>query len=227
MLTVLARFGGAMVLGFAVAAPVGPTGITAIRLGLDRGAATAFWIGMGAAVTDYAYILVTYAGLGPAIAYLTWLPVFLYAIGACVLGRMAIGALRSVHARRRGPGEGAAILPDSATDPELAAGWRPALALGISITVVNPATITSWLTLGGAFVAVNLHAVAIPIGLAILLGIGAGSAAWFTILAGLVWTARAAASRLPVILDLVGMLSALVLLAFAVSFAYQAARIVL
>ena len=226
MLPELTRFGGAMALGFAVAAPVGPTGITAIRLGLARGAATAFWIGMGAAVTDYAYVLLTYAGLGPAIVYVTWLPTVLYVVGALVLGRMAVAAISDVIARRKQPA-GEAVTSPAAGGRDLDPGWRPALVLGLSITVVNPATITSWLTMGGAFVAANLHSVAVPVAIVILLGIGAGSAAWFTILAALVWTARAAASRLPVILDLVGALSALILLSFALSFAFKAARIVL
>ncbi len=226
MVTMVARFGGAMALGFAVAAPVGPTGITAIRLGLDRGAATAFWIGMGAAVTDYVYVMVTYAGLGPAIAHLSWLPLVLYVVGALVLGKMAFGALRDVIVRRRQSASGPAAASGPKNRRDLAPGWRAAFALGLSITVVNPATITSWLTLGGAFVAVNLGSVAVPVAVVILLGIGAGSAAWFTILAGLVWMARAAATRLPIMLDFVGALSGLVLLGFATSFAYQAARIV-
>lgn len=226
MVPEVTRFGGAMALGFAVAAPVGPTGITAIRLGLERGAATAFWIGMGAAVTDYAYVLLTYAGLGPAIAYLTWLPTALYVAGALVLGRMAVAAFSDVAARRKKP-SGEAVTSQIADGRDLDPGWRPALVLGLSITVVNPATITSWLTMGGAFVAANLHSVAVPVAIVILLGIGAGSAAWFAILAGLVWMARTAASRLPIILDLAGALSALILLSFALTFAFKAARIVL
>ena len=180
---------------------------------------------MGAAVTDYLYVLVTYAGLGPAITYLTWLPFVLYVVGGFVLGRMAFGTLHEVVARRRRSWGGSDVTRSDGRR-DLDPGWRAALGLGLSITVVNPATITSWLTLGGAFVAVNLHDVAVPVALTILLGIGAGSAAWFTILAGLVWTARAAATRLPAILDVVGMLSGLVLLSFALSFTYQAVRIV-
>ncbi|MBI3943607.1 MAG: LysE family transporter [Chloroflexi bacterium] len=79
--------------GFAVAAPLGPTGITAIRQRLAHGSRTAFWIGMGAALTDLAYILATYAGLTPLLLRLPWLTPLLYGLGALVLGRMGFLAV--------------------------------------------------------------------------------------------------------------------------------------
>jgi|GEM_PF-2209325 len=225
MMHFAAAFGGAIALGFAVAAPIGPTGATAIRFGLSRGAPTAFWIGMGAAVTDLAYVLATYLGLVPLLRETPWLPFVLYVVGTYVLGSMGLAAVKAAIAGRRlrVGGLPAAVAPRKTR--ELAAGWGPAFLRGLSITIVNPATITSWLSLGGAFVAANLTSVPVPVAFGILAGIMVGSAGWFTILACLVGIARAAAARVPLILDMVGLASGTILLGFAVVFASQAVRI--
>ncbi len=218
----------AVALGFAVAAPLGPTGTTAIRQGLVAGAGAAFWIGMGAALTDLAYITATYLGLTPLLLRLPWLTPLLYAVGALMLGRMGLGALREAW-------RGASVPPSVATPVPASAAARPAgpthwwtpLLLGITITVVNPATITSWLSIGGAFVAAHLIGVPPLPTAGALLGILLGSAAWFTILAGIVAVARAYLDRLPWLFRAITAGSGLILLGFALAFAWQDALLLL
>lgn len=212
----MSLFLSALGLGFAVAAPIGPTGITAIRQGLASGPWTAFWIGMGAALTDLVYILLTYAGVTPLIRYLPWLPVALYAAGAFVLGRMGVLAIRDAL---RAPGVGART--DGATTPAAPSGWRGPLWLGIAITVVNPSTITAWLSIGGAFIAANLRGLPLLQSLAIMAGVMVGSAAWFSILAAIVGLARASLARLPWLFRAVEAGSGGVLITFAVVFAWK------
>jgi threonine/homoserine/homoserine lactone efflux protein len=218
----VALYAGAIALGFAVAAPIGPTGVTAIRYGLSRGATTAFWIGMGAAATDLAYVMAVYLGLAPLLNRVPWLPFVSYVAGTYMLGTMGLAAMKTAVASRRRRDMGK---PTGRVD-SLGDGWWRAFLLGLSITVVNPATISSWLSLGGAFVAANLVSLPVPAALAILTGIIVGSAGWFSILACLVGLARVASGRAPIILDLVGMASALILLGFAALFLVQAVRFV-
>ena len=217
----------AVALGFAVAAPLGPTGTTAVRQGLVAGAGTAFWIGMGAALPDLAYITATYLGVTPLLLRLPWLTPLLYAVGALMLGRMGGGALRDAW---RGTSVPPAAVPARAPAAGRALagpGWWSPLLLGISITLVNPATITSWLALGGAFVAAHLVGLPPLPTAGVLLGILLGSAGWFTILAGIVAVARAYLDRLPWLFRAVTAGSGLILLGFALSFAWQDLRLLL
>jgi threonine/homoserine/homoserine lactone efflux protein len=218
----------AVALGFAVAAPLGPTGTTAVRQGLATGASTAFWIGMGAALTDLAYITATYLGLTPLLLRLPWLTPLLYAVGALMLGRMGWGALRDAWRGASVPPPMAALVPAPVGGRSMGgAGWWSPLLLGISITIVNPATITSWLALGGAFVAAHLVGLPPLPTAGALLGILIGSAGWFTILAGIVAVARAYLDRLPWLFRAVTAGSGLILLGFALSFAWADVQLLL
>jgi len=64
-----------------------------------------------------------------AITYLTWLPFVLYVVGGFVLGKMAVGTLHEVVARRRRSEGGSDVTqPDGRRD--LAPGGAPRLASG-------------------------------------------------------------------------------------------------
>ena len=218
----------AIALGFAVAAPLGPTGTTAVRQGLAAGAGTAFWIGMGAALTDLAYITATYLGLTPLLLRLPWLTPLLYAVGAVMLGRMGLSAIRDAWRGASVPPPAAMLIAAPAGGRALVgAGWWPPLLLGITITVVNPATITSWLAVGGAFVAQHLVGLPPLPTAGALFGILLGSAGWFTILAGIVAVARTYLDRLPWLFRAVTAGSGLILLGFALAFAWQDVRFAL
>jgi threonine/homoserine/homoserine lactone efflux protein len=206
------------VLGLSVAAPLGPTSATAIRRGLASGAWAAFWVGMGAALTDFLYITLTWIGIAPVIDRIEFLIPVLYLVGAVVLGRMGIGAVREALANGFRPPTDAAGPPAGADT-----SWRAMLLLGISVTMVNPATITSWLSIGGAFVAKHLTDLSVAESLGAMLAVMAGSAFWFSILASIVGLARASIGRLPWLFRAVGFASGVALLAFAAVFAWGAA----
>lgn len=234
--------GRAMVLGFVVAAPLGPTGVTAVRHGLAFGAMTSFWIGIGAALTDFAYVMATYLGLTPLLVRLPWLTPVLYALGTFVLGRigaeaiqgavrgsdaMPLAALADSGAQEAGKQNEAESKPRSLLSPHGPTArwctWRTALLLGFTVTVVNPATITSWLTIGGAFISAHLMTLEPATAIVIMLGVAAGSAVWFSILALLVALARVSLGRLPQFVRVVSLLSGLALLGFALFFLWKGA----
>jgi threonine/homoserine/homoserine lactone efflux protein len=95
--------------------------------------------------------------------------------------------------------------------------------LGVGITLINPATITYWLSVGGAFVAANLIERSLMAAIGAMLAIWAGSAFWFSILASIVGVARARIEQLPWLFRAVGIVSGLILFGFAVTFAVRGA----
>jgi putative LysE/RhtB family amino acid efflux pump len=212
----ISLLGRSFLLGLAIAAPVGPTSMTAIRRGLATGAWAAFWVGMGAALTDFLYIAATYVGFTPLLERIPGLKTILYIAGAIVLGRIALGAIRDALA-----GTGTPIIGGADTAAPARERWTSLLLLGVGITLVNPATITYWLSVGGAFVAANLVERSVPEASGAMLAIWAGSAFWFTILAIIVGVARARIERLPWLFRAVGLASGLILLGFALAFAVR------
>jgi len=215
----ISLLGRSFLLGLAIAAPVGPTSMTAIRRGLATGAWAAFWVGMGAALTDFFYIAATYAGFTPLLERVPGLKTILYIAGAIVLGRIAIGAIREALA-----GTGTPVIGTIESTPVERDRWTTLLLLGIGITLVNPATITYWLSVGGAFVAANLVERSFAGASGAMLAIWAGSALWFSILAIIVGVARARIERLPWLFRAVGLISGLILLGFAIAFAIRGAE---
>ncbi|MGH2593872.1 MAG: LysE family translocator [Anaerolineae bacterium] len=153
-------------LGLSVAAPIGPINVATLQLGLSSGFARAFAFGLGAATIDAVYCLAVYLGIAPLLVAAPWLRVLLYLAGAIMIGRMGWSAIRQRI--------------DLAASPNRESGgpWR-SYASGIMLTAVNPATILSWLVIGGA----ALSAVSADEGLILVIGIFAGSASWFTALA--------------------------------------------
>lgn len=213
----LALLARSFLLGLAIAAPIGPTSMTAIRRGLATGAWAAFWVGMGAALTDFIYIAATYAGFTPLLERVPGLKAILYIAGAIVLARIAYGAIRDALT-----GVGTPIVAKHGAGAITRESWMSLLLLGMGVTLVNPATITYWLSVGGAFVAANLVERSFAGAVGAMLAIWAGSALWFTILAIIVGVARARIEQLPWLFRAVGFVSGLILLAFAIGFAYYA-----
>ena len=189
-------------LGVSVAAPIGPINVATIQLGLSRGFAPAAAFGLGAATIDALYCFAVYLGVAPLLVAAPWLRVALYVAGALLLGRMAYSALR----RRIDIG--------SNLHPASYGVWRSYVS-GVALTAVNPATILSWLAIGGA----ALSAVAASEGLLLVIGIFSGSAMWFgTLAAGISFSRKVANART---LRSVSIVCGLGLLAFAAVFAWN------
>ena len=190
-------------LGVSVAAPIGPVNVATIQLGLGRGFAPACAFGLGAASVDAVYCLAVYLGVAPLLVAAPWLRVVLYVAGALMLARMGCSALR-----RR-----IALTSDAGRRP--IGIWRSYFA-GVSLTAVNPATILSWLAVGGA----ALSAIPPGEGLALVIGIFSGSACWFAALSLGASTGRRLANER--VLKGVSVVCGLALLGFAVVFAWSA-----
>lgn len=171
---------------FAVAASPGPVSLLSLRWGLQHGAMTCLFVGLGVATADAFYVALALVGVLPLLAAAGWLSTVLLIAGGVVLVTLGMNAVRSGVAL----GNGSTGAPVRG----LAEGRGP-YVVGLTVTLMNPMTIASWLAIAGGLLAwVEVGGGAVEIGLLgglVLAAIFAGSAAWFAILAVLVATVRA------------------------------------
>jgi len=159
----LAFLGKGLVLGFSIAAPVGPIGLLCIRRSVTSGRMAGLATGLGAATADACYGAVAGFGLTRVTAFMvgerTWLSL-LGGLFLCGLG------LRIMRTR-----------PDSLRPSADEAQIRSAYFSAFVITLTNPMTILSF---AGAFAGLGL-AVARDYAAAALLvgGVFIGSGLWW------------------------------------------------
>ncbi len=189
-------------LGVSVAAPIGPVNVATLQRGLARGFRPACAFGLGAATVDAAYCLAVYFGIAPLLIAAPWLRVVLFAAGAIMLAWLGWGAMRT------------RIDVAAGSNRQAASVWQSYLS-GVALTAINPATILSWLAIGGA----ALSAIPLGDGPALVLGIFVGSACWFAALSLVASVGRRLASERT--LRVVSIGSGLALLGFAAVFGWN------
>lgn len=158
-----------MVLGFSIAAPVGPIGVLCIRRTLAEGRSVGFATGMGAAAADGLYGLVAALGLTSVTRLLTGQQRGIRVVGGLFL--LYLGA-RTFFSRPAG---------EAASDGGV--GLLSAFGSTFLLTLSNPMTILSF---AAVFAGLGLGAgVGRPISAAaMVIGVVAGSAAWWLLLSG-------------------------------------------
>lgn len=161
-----------VVLGFSIAAPVGPIGILCIRRTLEQGRVAGLVTGLGAASADALYGCVTAFGLSLVVQFLVGAQTWLRLAGGAFL--LYLGA-HSFFARPAASGAGAGRR----------FGLGGAYFSTLGLTLSNPATLFSFLAI---FVSVGVAGPGqSPAGAAwLVLGVFSGSALWWLILSGLV-----------------------------------------
>jgi threonine/homoserine/homoserine lactone efflux protein len=165
-----------LLIGFAIAAPVGPIGVLCIRRTLADGRAIGFISGLGAATADMSYGAVAAFGLTAAQNILTGLQFWLRVIGGIFL--IYLGART--------------LVSKSAQQPQQNPSQRglfPAYLSTLGLTLTNPATILSF---ASAFVVFGLGDTSghyVSAGL-LTAGVLVGSAAWWLALSSLVGAFR-------------------------------------
>ena len=157
-----------LVIGFSIAAPVGPIGVLCIRRSLADGRLAGFVSGLGAATADALFGVVAALGLTALsrvlLAHQSWLQLG----GGVFLVYLGVSTLRSSPS---------ATAARANATTNLRAGYFSIFAL----TLTNPMTILSFL---GIFAGVGLRgstAGALP-ACGLVLGVFLGSAAWWLLL---------------------------------------------
>jgi threonine/homoserine/homoserine lactone efflux protein len=162
-----------LLLGFSIAAPVGPIGVLCIRRSLAAGFGSGFASGLGAATADGLYGLV--AGLGlTAVSHL-----LLAAGGWLRLGGGLLLLLLGVRTFVAAPAPPAAPRDEGPAGAPPVLGLAQAYASTFALTVSNPATILSFLAAFGALGLTSRGAAG-----SLVAGVFLGSAAWWLTLSG-------------------------------------------
>ena len=156
-----------LLIGFAIAAPVGPIGVLCIRRTLTNGRVVGLLSGLGAATADASYGAVAAFGLTAVSGFLIGQRGWIQGIGAAFLLYLGIRTLLSQ------PKDAAA----TATTRSLAGAYTSVVLL----TLTNPATILSFVAI---FAGLGLANTASATGSAALmvLGVFFGSALWWLLL---------------------------------------------
>jgi threonine/homoserine/homoserine lactone efflux protein len=163
-----------LIIGFTIAAAVGPITLLVIRRTIAHGGLYGFASGLGVATADASYAAVAAFGLTAITAVLVSGHVLLGIVGGAVI---AIMGLRTMVARPTGP----------ATDAERP-GMAGAFASIYALTMTNPLTIVLY---AGVFASIGLVAGSSFVDAAVLtLAAWLGSTAWWVILCSIVGWAR-------------------------------------
>ena len=187
-------------LGLSIAAVLGPIGLLCVRRTLVGGFAVGFVSGLGAATADASYAAIAGFGVSAVAALLVDQRLWLRVVGGAFLvylGLRTVGAMPSQRAAEVGA-------------TRLVGAYTSTLVLTLS----NPMTILSF---AGVFAGIGLGSVSaasIDAALALVLGVFAGSATWWLVLASV--TARLRSRLTTRRLRVVNIASGLLILGFGV-----------
>ena len=187
-----------LVLGFSIAAPVGPVGVLCIRRSMAGGFRSGLASGLGAASADAIYGTIAAAGLTLIADFLISQQFWLGLLGGAFLFYLGIKTLTSKPVFEAANVEKTSVAGDYFST--------------LLLTLSNPMTIFSF-----AAIFSGMSAQALPVfrfsAFLLVLGVFLGSAGWWLILSGSVGLLRSRVT--PSILTWVNHVSGLVILCFA------------
>ena len=154
-----------IVLGFAVAAPVGPVGVICLNRSLEKGRIVGFISGLGAASADFCYAVIAAFGLTSISRILIHYIVPLRIIGGIILIYIAAG-LFMTHTKAKAE--------DPAKDKTLPEYYFSTFL----ITLTNPASLFAFLILFANFATPALHHFYLN-AVVLVLAVFVGSALWW------------------------------------------------
>lgn len=162
-------------IGFSIAAPVGPIGVLCIRRTLSDGRLTGLVTGLGAASADAVYGILAAFGLVSITNLLIGGQTWLRLIGGVFLCYLGIKTLLAQPPREEAP--------------EQRTGLAGSYATTFLLTLTNPLTILSF---AAVFAGMGLASTGGDYGSAVILVVGVflGSASWWLILVGVVGILR-------------------------------------
>jgi len=169
-------FARGLLLGFAIAAPVGPIGVLCIRRTLADGRFIGFLSGLGAATADMLYGAVAAFGLTAVQSLLVMQQVWLQLVGGLFLLYLGLRTFFKPPSRR-------------AAEAGESRGRLSAYLTTLGLTLTNPATIISFTIIFASFRLAEPHGGFLDPTL-LVLGVFLGSATWWLLLSGAVGLLR-------------------------------------
>ena len=196
-----------IIIGFALAVPVGPIGILCIKRSLVGGTRSGLVVGLGGATADIVYALAAAFGVSLIIDFVDSQQLWMRLIGGCIL----LGA--GFHLTRSRP---------SALTP---AKWEStntrAYISTLFLALTNPLTLLAFAAAFSTIGAQTMTGQVIPLVL-LISGVFLGSLTWFSLLAGL---ARLFRQRLTARgIDIINKIAGALLMLFGVVGLYLALR---
>jgi threonine/homoserine/homoserine lactone efflux protein len=176
-----------LLIGFSIAAPVGPIGVLCIRRTLAEGRATGFVSGLGAATADAFYGVVAGFGLTLVSVFLQGQGFWFRLIGGAFLGYLGVRTFLAKPAdssRMQSAPAATTRLVDHPTIQLLAAYLST-----LFLTITNPATILSFIAVFGVL-RVGMGTDYVSAGM-VVAGVFSGSALWWLMLSISVGVLRA------------------------------------
>lgn len=188
-----------VIIGFLIAAPVGPIGVLCIKRSLSKGALSGFFTGLGAATADACYGAIAAFGLTIISDFLIDQKMTLQIIGIIFLLYLGIKTfIENPASEAKGNVNGKGLLSDYLTT--------------IGLTLTNPTTIASFIAV---FAGIGLTAASnYKDATLLVLGVFLGSAAWWLILSNGVGLLRKKANNN--LLKWVNRISGTVIVGFAI-----------
>ena len=154
------------VIGFSLAAPVGPIGLLCIRRSLADGRLVGFVTGLGAATADASYGAIAAFGLTAVSGFLVAQKLWLGLFGGAFLGYLGVRTFTAA--------------PSSSAAQSGSGGLAAAYASTFVLTLTNPITILSFIPV---FAGLGLGlATDFASATAVVLGVFLGSALWWLLL---------------------------------------------
>jgi threonine/homoserine/homoserine lactone efflux protein len=160
------------IIGFAIAAPVGPIGVLCIRRTLSDGRTIGFLSGLGAATADMIYGAVAAFGLTAVQNVLVSQQTWLHLLGGAFLIYLGVRTFLSKPA-------------DQAAGGNTRAGRLSAYLSTLGLTLTNPATIISFTVIFAGLRLAETNGSYASAG-TVVAGVFLGSAAWWLTLTGVV-----------------------------------------
>jgi threonine/homoserine/homoserine lactone efflux protein len=171
-----------LIIGFSVAAPVGPIGVLCIRRTLADGRVVGFVSGLGAATADAAYGCVAAFGLTWVSDLLVEQQLWLRLVGGVFLLSLGIKAFLEKPAEREAGASSASRPPRR----NIAGAYASTLGL----TITNPTTILSFAAIFAGLGLVEASEGYLS-AVVLVVGVFSGSALWWLLLSGAVGLFRA------------------------------------
>jgi threonine/homoserine/homoserine lactone efflux protein len=170
-----------LIIGFSVAAPVGPIGVLCIRRTLADGRVVGFVSGLGAATADAAYGCVAAFGLTWVSDVLVEQQTWLRLVGGVFLLYLGIKAFLEKPAEREA---------GAASGSRLSRSVAGAYASTLGLTLTNPTTILSFAAIFAGLGLVEASEGYLS-AMVLVVGVFSGSALWWFLLSGAVGLFRA------------------------------------
>ena len=164
-------FGKGLLLGLSIAAPIGPMALLCLRTTLAHGLAPGLLGGLGVAAGDVFYASLAAFGLQAASALLTGQSLWLGVLGGLYLVWFGIGVVRQP-------------LPPPAAGEGARRGLRTFVATFL-LTLANPPTVMIFAAMFASLGLVEARA-GTALALAVVTGVGIGSAGWWVLFAAMV-----------------------------------------